>query len=372
MRLLGELARRGHQATVITPKWQIDWPEETDYAGVRVLRVPPPGHAVWSEALYAARLRKALRRQRGRFDVALVSGLWHDAATTLESARELRFPVVAQPERPGVRGDCHRQIEARGGRRVKSRCFSADGFVALSPLLQRELTAAGYARSRIHLLPLGVPLQLPTTIAQREDARRTLASADPALVLPRNAKLAVFAGRLQMSEKLETLLEAWTGLCRTQSAILWICGDGPDREQLRGKIIECGLLDRVKLVGAFDDVEDLFRAADLAVFPSSDEGLGIGLLEAASFGLPIVAAATATNGDLLRKDDEFKLVPKDDPAALGIAVAELLDNAEQAARMGDAARRRIGESHSLVAMVDAYERLLSEVRLPDGRERRRE
>lgn len=361
MRLLGELARRGHQTTVITPKWQIDWPEETDYAGVRVLRVPPPGQSVWSEAFYAGRLRRILRRQRNRYDVALVSGLWHDAATTLKSARELRFPVVIQPERPGLKGDCHRQIEARGGRRIKSRCVSADEFIALSPLLQRELTAAGYARTRIRLLTLGVPLQLPTTMAQRDEARRSLASADPALVLPRHAKLAVFAGRLLMSERLETLLEAWKLLRCAQPAILWICGDGPDRDQVRRKVIESGLLDRVKLVGAFDDVEDLFRAADLAVFPSSDEGPGVGLLEAASFGLPVVAAATASNCDLLSQDEELRLVSKDDPAAWASVVTELLDDAERARQMGAAARRRIGESYSLVAMVDAYERLLSEV-----------
>lgn len=364
-RLLAELAKRGHEVHVVTPRWRPDWPLETDYAGVRVVRVEPPTGRCWPEARYARRLIEAVKRLtsrgRDRANVAIVSGLKHDAQTLVLAGRAAKYPVVLQPEGPGIGGDCHWQIEARGGNRVKHRCYRADRVLALTPLLQRELTAAGYPRTRICEVPIGLPQIAPNTPQHKYDARRSLAHVDPALVLPQHAQVVVYVGTLRLGKGLATLIDAWREVAAARPhAILWLAGEGPDAGALRERVFEYGLARSVCLTGAFDDVEDLFRAADVAVYPSIEDGLGVGALEAATYGLPLVAGDTSTHREFFTADAEASLVPKHNATALAAALGELLDDDTLARQRGEAARFRVERDHSLVAMVDAYERVLLE------------
>jgi glycosyltransferase involved in cell wall biosynthesis len=125
-------------------------------------------------------------------------------------------------------------------------------------------------------------------------------------------------------------------------------------------VFEYGLARNVSLTGAFDDVEDLFRAADVAVYPSIEDGLGVGALEAATYGLPLVAGDTSTHREFFTADTEASLVPKHDAPALAAALGLLLDDDTLARQRGNAARTRVERDHSLAAMVDAYERILLE------------
>lgn len=369
IRLLGEWVRRGHKATVVTPRWHADWPEETDYSGVRVCRIEPPGGGCWGEARYARRLAAACRAVRLQTDVAVVSGILTDAVTLLGERRRGGPVVALQPERPGVSGDCNLQIEQRGGRRIKQACFGADAFLALTPLLQRELTAAGYARARIHPVTLGIPQRSATDLSQRQEARRNLASVDPALALEPLQPLVVYVGRLRLGKGLETLLAAWRRIAESgRRVMLWLVGEGPDAGYLREKAIELGLASCVRLTGAFDDVEDALRAADIAVCPALEDGIGLGVLEAASFGLPIVAADTTTARGFVTADKEAILFEKLDDAALAQAILRLLDDAPFAQRLGAAARAGVQRTHSLSTMVDDYESILGLIARRPARE----
>lgn len=362
IRLLGEWVRRGHKATVVTPRWHADWPEETDFSGVRVRRIAPPAAGCWGEARYARRLASTCRELRSQTDVAVVSGMLTDAVTLLGERRRGGPPVALQPERPGVSGDCHLQIEQRGGRRIKQTCFGADAFIALTPLLQRELTAAGYSRARIRPVTLGIPRRSTTDLEQRQEARRNLATVDPALALDPLQPLVVYVGRLRLGKGLDTLLIAWRRIAESgRRVMLWLVGEGPDAGYLREKAIELGLASCVRLTGAFDDVEDALRAADVAVCPALEDGIGLGILEAASFGLPIAAADTTTARDFVTNDAEAILFEKRDDAALARALLRLLDDAQFAHRLGNAARERVERTHSLSTMADEYESILGPI-----------
>jgi len=363
-RLCGGLAERGHQVVVVTPRAQSDWPQETVRGGVEIVRLEPPTGGWWSDWFYRRRLARmvgALHRRR-RFDVAIVSGLRHDAYTLLGACDRLGVPVVLQPERPGLAGDCHWQLDARFGSRIKRRCYKAAGYIALTPLLERELIAAGYARPRIFGVPLGVPPAEPAEEGRRAESRRNLAQADPALAGDLGRRVAVYVGRLRVGKGLDLLLAAWRIVVERRSdAVLWLVGEGPDAGKLRERAIELGLVGRVRLTGAFDDVDDVFRAADLAVFPALEDGPAVGLLEAASYGLPIVASDVVTHRDLLADGVSVRTYPRGDAEALARALEQILDDPKTAASLGEAALRTALEERSLSKMVDAYERVLSDV-----------
>ena len=358
-RVCDELVRRGHRVVVFTPRSQSDWPTETDRNGVRIRRLEPSGGRWWGEARYLRRLQRAVFADEPQAVITL--GLRTDAYAVLGAAGQRGVPVILQPERPGLAGDCHWQIEARCGARIKRRCYSAAGYAAMTPLLERELIAAGYPRPRIRPIPLGVPIGESTSLGARIEARRSLASADPALGVDTPGKLVVCVGRLRMGRGIDVLLRAWQQLVqRRTDALLWYVGEGPDAADLRERVFELGLLSSVRLTGAFDDVEDVFRAADVAVFPTLEDGLSVGLLEAASFSLPIVASDITTHREFVADGAEGRLYPKNDVDALAAALNEALADTV-GSQLGEAARRRIAAEHSTGNMVDAYEQLLRDV-----------
>lgn len=358
-RLLGELVRRGRKVTVLTPRQQVDWPTETVHNGVRILRLAAPGRSQWSQFRYLAQLTKTLRKLRGDFDTAIVAGLRGDAYATVGEGRRSGFPVLLQPEQPGVEGDCYRQVETACGPRLKKRCYRADAYLAATPLLARELIAAGYPRSRIHRISLGVDLPKTTSPAERVEARRNVAHADPALAAVANRKLVVCIGRLHIDKGLDVLLDAWRRVAESHhNAELWLVGEGPDAGMLRERIFELGLYDCVRLTGAFDDLDDVWRAADAAVRPALTDGTAITLLEAAAHGLPIIASDLATHKELLAADEEVLLYPRDDAATLAKLLTLALDDSLRTEALGAAARRRAARDYSLAQTADAYEMLI--------------
>ncbi len=361
-RLAAGLQARGAATTLLTARWHRQWPAEIEHHGVRVVRLNHPRLRGWGTWRYMQAVARWLTEHRESFDLVYVSMLKHDAYAAVTAGRRGRFPVALRAEGAGVTGDCYWQLEANCGLRIKRRCFQADAFVAPSPAIERELIAAGYARDRIHYLPNGVPMP-DEGASSRAQVRADLAAAEPALAADTEAPLVLYTGRLHEMKGLEYLLAAWPEvLRRIGQARLWIVGDGPDRWRLMGLIETMGLSTSVRLVGPFDDVEDLLRAADVFVLPSLEEGMSLALLEAMVMGLPVIATAIPAN-EVLVDDQVGRLAPTRDPAALAAAIITLLMDRETAARLGCAGRARVAELFSLDKMVtehlQLFERLMS-------------
>jgi hypothetical protein len=155
--LLADLAEAwralGARTVVLTARWRADWPAETEYRGVRVVRLAHPAPPAWGAFWYRFALGRWLRRHRNEFDVACVSSLKDDAFAALGAASRAGFPVVLRAERSGWDGDVCGQLEAPWGKRMKKRCYRAAALVAPSRAVELELIAGGYPRDRIHCLP---------------------------------------------------------------------------------------------------------------------------------------------------------------------------------------------------------------------------
>lgn len=361
-RLAAEFQSREAPTTILTGRWQTDWPAEVEHHGVRVVRLSNPSQRVWGTLRYMQSLARWLRQHRESFDLVYVSMLKHDAYAVIGEARRGQFPVALRAECSGLTGDCHWQLEARCGLRIKRRCLQAGTLIAPGPAVERELIAAGYPRDRIHYVPNGVPIPSPRDAAARAAARNTLAEAHPALTLAPDAPLAVYTGRLNPVKGLEHLVAAWPAvLARRPTARLWLVGEGPCRASLASQIGNLGLSGRVVLAGAFDDVEDFLLAADLFVLPSLEEGMSLALLEAMAAGLPVVATAIAANQVLVEDGRHGRLARTGDPAALASAINDLLDHPQQAAQLGAAARARVRAEYSLEKMAEDHLRLFQQL-----------
>jgi phosphatidylinositol alpha-mannosyltransferase len=175
---------------------------------------------------------------------------------------------------------------------------------------------------------------------------------------PARAPTVVFVGRHEHRKGLEVLLEAFSFLPATTR--LWVLGNGPETERLRGRFASD---ERVDWPGAVDDTERFRRLAggDLFVAPSlGGESFGLVLLEAMAAGTAVVASDLP--GYRLAAAGAARLVPPGDAGALARAIGDLLGNDEQREQLRAMGLRRASECDmTLIAGLykDVYRRLQS-------------
>lgn len=87
---------------------------------------------------------------------------------------------------------------------------------------------------------------------------------------------------------------------RRENAALLLVGDGELENDVRAKTEQLGLSDKVVFAGAHKDVENMYQAMDVFLFPSRYEGFGMAMIEAQAGGLACVASDVVpedTNAD---------------------------------------------------------------------------
>lgn len=168
----------------------------------------------------------------------------------------------------------------------------------------------------------------------------------------------LFVGRVVRQKGLDVLLEALATLppsLRDRLSVT-IVGDGPARAELQDQAERLGLADRILFRGWLgrDALPDAYRAADLFVFPSRDEGMPNVVLEAMAAGLPVVATRIAGSQDLVVDGETGLMLEVDDRTALAAALARLAGDADLRRRLGGQGRRRVVERFSWRAVATAY------------------
>lgn len=119
-------------------------------------------------------------------------------------------------------------------------------------------------------------------------------------------------------------------------------------DQLKQRVTDLRLGQEVRFTGPVFGAEKaaLFRAADIFVLPSYGEGIPISMLEAMSYGLPVVATAVGGIPEVLAERQTGFLVKPADVPALRSALQELVSSSELRQRMGCLGRKRIEDFHS--------------------------
>jgi len=293
----------------------------------------------------------------------------------LVAGRATGRPVVMQPEINGeLSGEAFTWGQPWGGsalgrlvRRaagLRNRFLrDADAFVAMSRLIRDEMKDASVPGERVHLLPHGVDTDRfqPAAPAERTALRARLG-------LPEGL-LAVYVGRLLRGKGLETLVEAFAREAVPPGLRLVLVGSGAGQAldvtgELERQVEERGLGARVVLAGASDRVFDYLRAADLFVFPSRFEALGIALVEAAACGLPAVASRTGGIVDVVEDGGSGLLVPPGDVGALAAAIARLASDPGRREAMGRRARELALARFDERDVLERYRALFRELSPP--------
>jgi glycosyltransferase involved in cell wall biosynthesis len=129
-----------------------------------------------------------------------------------------------------------------------------------------------------------------------------------------------------------------------------LIGDGKDEAALRARAAD---LPNVRFIGWVDNIADYYAMMDIFVFPSRYEALGSSLLEAMSFGVPVVATIAGGIPEIVRDGTEGFLVAMDDARAIADRILRLADDAALRRRLGAQAHAR-AQAYSAQGMMLRY------------------
>jgi glycosyltransferase involved in cell wall biosynthesis len=205
------------------------------------------------------------------------------------------------------------------------------------------------------LLPSKV-VRIPNAVdAGRLRPSRPARETRAALGIPAEVPLVISVGALTWEkDPLGQLEVAERILGAVPDAVYLLVGAGPLDRRVRTRVVERGLRDRVRLLGARTDVADLLAASDVLVLASSIEGMPASVIEAGMAGLPVAAYAVAGVPEVVEDGVTGRLVPPGDAGALAGATIALLGNAAAQVEMGGAARVRCTTRFDIGAVAPSY------------------
>jgi colanic acid/amylovoran biosynthesis glycosyltransferase len=159
----------------------------------------------------------------------------------------------------------------------------------------------------------------------------------------------------------EYLIQAWARLrTRDFQAELWLAGAGPLAKRLQRLVRDRNIDDSVKFLGRIEH-EALLQSyaagrVSLVVLPSIDlgngchEGIPVALIEAMSFGIPVIATNTGGIPELVIEGTGL-LVPPADPVALAEAIETALRDEKRWEQLGQSGRNRVIEAFGIARIA---------------------
>lgn len=247
------------------------------------------------------------------FDVIDAQFFFPDGPAAIALGRRFGVPVSIK-----ARGaDIHFWGQRRATRgAVRAAGHAADGLLAVSEALKRDMVDLGMAADRITVHHTGIDHDI-FRVRDRASTKSALGVAGPLIVsvgalIPRKGQGLVVAALRDLP-----------------GATLVLIGEGPDRAALEAE--GTGL--DVRLAGALPaiGVAEWLAAADVMALPSSSEGLANAWVEALASGTPIVIADAGGARELLDRPEAGRIVVRE-PAAIAAAIRAILaDPPERAA-----------------------------------------
>jgi glycosyltransferase involved in cell wall biosynthesis len=187
----------------------------------------------------------------------------------------------------------------------------------------------------------------------------------------------LFVGRLIERKGVQHLIRALGAVRERTPARLVIIGDGPERPHLEELAGDAGVAEYVDFRGRVSDEElrQAYATAKVFVLPSvldarqDTEGLGVVLLEAMNYSVPVIASDIGGITDIVQPDRTGILVPPGDEAALANALSRVLTDPGFAHTLGEAGRQRLHDAFSWERIVDRWEEVYARVARAPGRVR---
>ena len=349
-RVVHDLSKRlikdGHEVTVVTYR-DGEVPYYEDDKGVKVYRVDnymiqPNNFIDWILQLNFNMVERASQiiAEQGKFDVIHAHDwLVANAAKTLKHSFDI--PIVATihateaGRNSGIREPNQKYINDTEWMLT----YEANEVIVNSNYMKSEVQRLfGLPFEKINVVPNGVNLNKFTGMDRDYSFRRKYAMD--------NEKIILFMGRLVYENGVQNLIAAMPKvLASYHDAKLVIAGKGGMLDELKAQADYLGISNKVYFAGYMNgkDVERMYKAADISVFPSTYEPFGIVALEGMLAGVPTVVSDVGGLDEIVDHGVNGMKSYAGNPNSIADSVLTVLYDKQLAANMAKKAKQKVKE-----------------------------
>lgn len=367
-----KLAERGIEVHVVTKSTPQAPDEEVEPSGVHVHRVhldgEPKSFLQEIQLLNKAtdlRVRRLLEDWRPGGQPTLFHA--HDWLS-LDSARELKYeyqlPMVATVHATewGRNGGIYNDLQRTIHEQEYWLTYEAWRVIVCTEFMKNEVQKYfSCPADKVDVIYNGVNasrFEFDWSEAERAEWRGRLAKPDE--------KIVMFVGRFVREKGIQVLLQAASAILAKEPNTKFVIVGGGARDTLERFVRWFGLRDKVLFTGfmANRSLHQLYRCADVAVFPSLYEPFGIVALEGMAAGAAVVSSDAGGLKEVVLHDVTGTTSFAGDPGSLAWAVLRALADPKRAEDMKKNARARLDTDFDWGRIADqtieVYQRVWSE------------
>lgn len=159
-----------------------------------------------------------------------------------------------------------------------------------------------------------------------------------------NEKIVFFVGRLVNEKGAQVLVDAIPKIISHYNDVKFIiAGKGPQSDYLYAKAVELKVLNRIVFTGYIKDEDlcNLYKCADIAVFPSLYEPFGIVALEGMVAEVPVVVSETGGLGEIVNHGIDGMKAYTGNSNSFADSILEILFNPDKANDMKNRAFEKV-------------------------------
>ena len=158
------------------------------------------------------------------------------------------------------------------------------------------------------------------------------------------------------------LVHIWSMMDVGDDMFLYIVGDGDGKSVLEERVRMLHLEESVKIFPFDNDIEKYYLQAGVCLSTSYKEGMGMTLLEAASYGLPCMSFDILTGpGDIIQNDITGFLINDNDLQTYAEKLSFLMQHPEVRMDMGRKAKAFVEGKFSKRTIIGQWEALFEEL-----------
>ena len=178
-----------------------------------------------------------------------------------------------------------------------------------------------------------------------------------------------YSGRLDESKGIDILLKAFAIVYKdNKNSILEIAGKGSEEAFIKTFIQKEGLENAIVFHGYFSDYNkavNFISGAYCLLLPSRSDNFPTVVLEALSFGVPVIASNTGGIPEMFEDGKEGYLVPMENVEALAEAMQKLIANANLRNEMSIQARNTFLRKYSMERHVAHVIEFIEQLKQPN-------
>ena len=343
------LTRRGFNVHVVT----CDFPGAPEYEqthGVHVYRfnsrIPAHSFLEWVFSMNQAMAEKAIDVINSvNEDIDLIHAhdwLVADAAIRVKNSFGKPLVSTIHATEIGRRGGIHNEYQKTINEVERNLINQSSGVICCSKYMATQVSETfDLPKEKLFVIPNGVD-------ASKFDTKQVVTQAIKQRYAKKGERLVVYVGRLVYEKGVHVLIGAAPKVLAVLPSINFvIVGEGGMKEHLVKEAWDFGIADHVFFTGFVDSqtLISIYKAGDIAVFPSLYEPFGITVLEAMAAKTPVVVSDTGGLAEIVEHEKTGVKVFSDNSDSVAWGILRVLKDQKLATRIRENAYKKVIRDH---------------------------